>query len=138
MNKQEALEQIEEIRLKINSADEICQKIDPLLPEGWESYFVVSWEGLLFANHLSNRKPKHSKNDFKKVCSLVKQIDAKEIHREPWIEDDFVLCLWGKFEYNGLRIDVRQFDTSECKIEYEEITEKKAIVSDDCLQTIGA
>ena len=133
MNKQEALEQIERMKNAIDTADKLCQKIDPLLPKGWKSYLQSdNLFNLWFAGNSGG------KNTFKKVCSLVAQATGCKITREIRLIDKNLPYLWGQTHYKGLTIYINQDDVSSCEFT---ITKKRQIqyeITTDCLQTIGA
>jgi hypothetical protein len=134
------IEQFKELAIEANR---LAEKICPLLPDGWTADFIIQWQGLLFS-HNDNYEVKPDgyspKLDFIKVCALVEQAGIK-LERLPWIMEESLFCLHGtgwhnpgnKFKGEGLKVEVRQFETKECRLEYEEKTVRVAKLSDDCL-----
>lgn len=138
MDLEKTLDEINNLKAMAEKSAIFAKKIEPLLPHGWEARFVIGWPGLLFCSGFHD-EAKNTKHDFIKICSLVEQAGIK-LEREPWLEGESLFCLMGKgFLKTGdesvvpLRVEVRQFNVSECKLEYEEKFVKIAKLSEDCL-----
>lgn len=123
---------------EIKKAKEIVDKVDGLLPAGWESDYICGmWRGLLFSC-----SEKQSSLEFKLVCKLIEKATATKLKRNPWIEGKLLFCLKGETfvpisELHNLTVQVRMMNPTECTLEYEEKTVTVAKMSDDCLGLSG-
>ena len=138
MDLKETLDEIEKLKSMAEECSIFAKKIEPFLPAGWEARFVIGWPGLLFRSGFYD-EAKNAKQDFIKVCALVDQAGIK-LTRKPLLEDESLFCLQGEGVYNPkykftrpIKIKVRQFNVSECKLEYKERTVRFAKLSEDCL-----
>jgi len=134
---------IDHIREELKIAEDLAAKIEPNLPAGWKAdYIVGGWRGLLFSQLDSEAKSENALNDFKLVCSYVKQATGADVKRAPWIVSDFLFCLEGvaDYEYQSrkfLQIRIRQHDVKTCPLVFEEKMVREARLAEPCLGEMG-
>lgn len=146
MTKQSAYAEIQQIyedtRMEIRIAAPIAGKVVPLLPEHWESSFVIGgWRGLHFGRFSYDGG--HPVEEFKYVCKLIEIATGMKMEKEPWVSGESLIALQARLYYpmtNGdvshphhLTIQVRLYDTRECKLSFKEKTVREPSLLDDCL-----
>lgn len=139
----EALMIHRETKAEIHLAHQIASKLEPMLPRGWETSFIIGmWRGLCVSFHSpydeNMKKIKSSALDFKLVCSLVEKAAGVKVHKSPWMIDDTLFALKGSAEVfvdkdHKLTISIRHHSPSDCKLEYETKEVRIAKVDDACL-----
>lgn len=150
MDVESVYRKIDEIKMEVDLAKTVADKLEPLLPLGWKCYYVLNWRGLCVMGDkyytdkngdLKENVACNPRNDFKYVCGIVSQATGKPVNREPWLSGDVLICLLGEVSYEKdnvrLTIQIRQFDKRDCQLEYEERTVKVAKLSEECLGVMG-
>lgn len=137
MNKELALKDAErkfrESLRSIEIAQEICDKIDSLLPANWHSEFLEP-------NYLTFRpihSHKASSAEFRMACDLVEKVIKRKLDRHASGDKNsprLVASNYGYFENDiWLSIWVESDVDDTCKITFKRTWETKAIASEDCL-----
>jgi hypothetical protein len=131
----------------LDVAAEIARKVEPMLPDGWESRFCPAWGvfgGLLFCPKDSFGK-ETPPEEFSLVCKLIGKVTGKDVKKKPWTEGDQLICLqgevyvpiswWGRS--GVLQIQARVFKPKDCKLEYETKTVTVCKVPAGCMGVAG-
>lgn len=117
----------------IDKAQEICDKVDSLLPPKWHSKFIVG-DYLEFCP-LYPHKP--SSAEFRTVCDLVEKVIEKELSRRAsGNKDNPQLIASGYFNFGNdvwLSIWVESDADDTCKITFKRTWETKPIADENCL-----
>jgi len=137
MEKEMALKDAEEtfrrILAKIEVAQEICDKVDSLLPPNWHSKF---W-GESYLEFCPLHPYQASSAEFRTVCDLVEKATGNKLFRRAsGTKDNPQLiasnyCQFGNDAWLTLWVESRADD--DCKITYKRTWGTKAIADENCL-----
>lgn len=129
MDKAKAIEEAKrtyaEVLESIDLAGVICDKIEPVLPEGWTSEFSARHRSLRFSKRSGDAM------EFRVVCSHVEQITGEKMYRTTAGAEQFYLLGWC-FEAH-LEIDVELNRPDGCNVTFKEETTTRAVVDRACL-----
>lgn len=123
---------------QVKIAYDIYKRICKFIPEGWECQYVTTWKGLLISSSSTTNLKRDWNNDLRIIRSYLKTMfPKKKWDIKAWTSDEYLFCLHisEHIKINSLitlPIEVRQFNTKECKVEIVEELTKKVKVIGDC------
>lgn len=138
--------------LEIKATYIIAQKIEKELPIGWKiQYIDGAWHGCLISTStytltMEEREQKDWTHDLRFVRALLKNMfPDKEWKLKSWTTGEYLVAITCEAtvtvpEAEGVEIlvDVRQDETGQCEIEYEEKTVKVPHVKGECGKLLEA
>jgi len=140
MNKQKIYDQLqrtlEDRRMEARIACWIGNKIEPLLPEHWKMEFE-NW-GRLSISRSTCDGSGHPVEEFKLICKLIESATDQKPKKEIWESNGSITALtatahFPMADYHNLHIDIRLYDTEECKVNIKKKIIDQAELLDDCL-----
>ena len=138
MDKEQALKEAKDsfnrVLANIEAAQKICDKVDSLLPEGWQSKF---WGGD-YLEFCPLYPHKASAAEFRMVCDLVEKATGKKLGRSATGNKTYPkLSASGYYNFglDGARFSlwVQSEADDTCKITFKRTWETKVIADENCL-----
>lgn len=136
MNKHLALEEAKRLYndnlVKIEEAEKICKKAEPLLPKDWYSAFHTNSGQLEFT-----RPGEADAVEFRVMCDHVEKIVGLKLHRGVGKSFSTYLYAWNWYYPEGknihLEIRVELNRPMGCKVTYKRKWDKHPVVDNECL-----